>query len=295
MDINAFKVFRTVAIEGSVTRAAERLNYVQSNVTARIQQLEKELGISLFYRHHKKLTLTPAGHELLPYANKILGIFNEAIEAVLHSSVPRGVLSIGAMESTAAVRLPQIFARYHKQYPQVELSVFTAPTEEQVAAVLQYKIEGAFVDGPIEHPEIVEELAFEERLVLVTPPSNQPLELEYFLNEPILLPFARCVYLDRWQKWLREQGYNPMKVMEFGTLDGILGCIENGLGVTILPKSMIDLWVRQGRLRCYPIPEPHGVVPTMFIRRSDSYISNALRQFLGLAGIVLTSDNPKEI
>ncbi len=288
MDINAFKVFLTVATTGSVTKAAERLNYVQSNVTARIQQLEKELGKPLFYRHHKKLTLTPAGHELLPYANRLLRDFNEAMEVIVESSVPRGILSIGTVDSAAAVRLPRILAKYHKQYPQVELNIFTAPTEKLVDSVLQYKIEGAFVDGPIEHVDIIEHFAFEEQLLLVTPPTNHPLKLESFLNEPLLTAFVRCIYVGRFQQWLRDEGYKPMKVMEFGTIDGILGCVENGLGVAILPKSMVNLWIQQGRFSYYPLPDPYGVVPTVFISRRDSYNTKALRQFMGLVDIVLT-------
>ncbi|MGQ8972414.1 LysR family transcriptional regulator [Bacillus altitudinis] len=72
MDIKSLEVFKAVAIEQSITKAAQKLNYVQSNVTARIQRLEQELGVPLLYRYHKKISLTPAGRELLPYVNKLL-------------------------------------------------------------------------------------------------------------------------------------------------------------------------------------------------------------------------------
>ncbi|MCY7728052.1 LysR family transcriptional regulator, partial [Bacillus safensis] len=90
MDIKSLEVFKAVAIEQSITKAAQKLNYVQSNVTARIQRLEQELGVPLLYRYHKKISLTPAGRELLPYVNKLLYDFEEAIEAVKLSSTPRG-------------------------------------------------------------------------------------------------------------------------------------------------------------------------------------------------------------
>ncbi|WP_035462411.1 LysR substrate-binding domain-containing protein [Alicyclobacillus macrosporangiidus] len=286
MDINAFKVFRTVAVEGSVTKAARRLSYVQSNVTARIQQLEKELGVPLFYREHRKMTLTPAGQTLLPYANQLLRILDEAKTAVLDSSVPHGPLSIGAMESTAAVRLPEIIAQYHQLHPQVELQVLTAPTEVLIEAVFEREIEGAFVDGPVHHPDLVDELTFEERLVLVTSPSDD--RLEDVLSEPLLMPFKRCVYLERWQRWLKEQGHRPARVMEFGTLDGIFGCIENGFGVTVVPYSVIAAVANQRRVRCFPIPDPHGVVPTVFMRRRDLYVTTALRTFIDFARSLLS-------
>ncbi|QQE79240.1 LysR family transcriptional regulator [Alicyclobacillus sp. SO9] len=287
MDINAFKMFLAVANMGSVTKAAEHLNYAQSNVTSRIQQLEKELGKPLFYRHHKKLTLTPAGQELLPYANKLLQDFNEVMDVVEDTSMPRGTLSIGTMDSTAAVRLPKVLAQYYRLYPQVELNVVTAPTEKLVDNVLQYTLEGAFVDGPVEHSDLIEHFAFEEQLVLVTPATNQLFELERILHEPLLTAFVRCRYVARWQRWLRDEGHKPMKVIEFGMIDTVLRCIENGFGVAVLPKSMVSSWVVKGSFNYYPLPDGYASIPTMFIRRKDAYASSALRYFTTLIDIEL--------
>ncbi|AYV69684.1 LysR family transcriptional regulator [Niallia circulans] len=284
MDIKSLEVFKAVAIEQSITKAAEKLNYVQSNVTARIQRLEQELGVPLLYRYHKKISLTPAGRELLPYVNKLLFDFEEAIEAVKLSSTPRGSLHIGAMESTATTRLPIIFSRYHKEFPQVELSLYMAPTVDQVNAILNYKIDGAFVDGPILHPEIIEYPVLEEFLVLITSYSTETFHIESILHKPLLSSFAHCTYLAIWQKWLADNDFAPMRVMEYGTLEGVLKCVENGLGVTVLPISMVESRM-QDKLNCHPLPDPHRTVPTVFIMRRDSYRTSALSKFMELAGI----------
>lgn len=284
LDIKSLEVFKAVAIEKSITKAAEKLNYVQSNVTARIQRLEQELGVPLLYRYHKKISLTPAGRELLPYVNKLLFDFEEAIEAVKLSSTPRGSLHIGAMESTATTRLPIIFSRYHKEFPQVELSLYMAPTVDQVNAILNYKIDGAFVDGPILHPEIIEYPVLEEFLVLITSYSTETFHIESILHKPLLSSFAHCTYLAIWQKWLADNDFAPMRVMEYGTLEGVLKCVENGLGVTVLPISMVESRM-QDKLNCHPLPDPHRTVPTVFIMRRDSYRTSALSKFMELAGI----------
>lgn len=284
MDIKSLEVFKAVAIEQSITKAAQKLNYVQSNVTARIQRLEQELGVPLLYRYHKKISLTPAGRELLPYVNKLLYDFDEAIEAVKLSSTPRGTLHIGSIESTASTRLPIIFAEYHKKFPQVELSMYMAPTVDQVSAILNYKVDGALVDGPILHPDIMEYPVFEESLVLITSYSSEQFQVESILHKPLLSSFAHCIYLGRWQQWLESKGYPAMKVMEYGNLEGVLQCVENGLGVTVLPKSMVESRV-QGKFTCHPLPEPHRIVPTVFIRRRDSYMTSALTQFMESMGI----------
>ena len=105
MDLADLHIFRSVVQAGGVTRAAERLNRVQSNVTTRVRQLEAELGVDLFIRNGKRLHLSPAGQLLLDYADRLLDLAQEAREA-LHDEAPRGLLRLGAMESTASVRLP---------------------------------------------------------------------------------------------------------------------------------------------------------------------------------------------
>src|ERR1700732_4894548 len=100
MDLSDLRIFSAVVRQGGVTRAAERLHRVQSNVTTRVRQLEDELGIRLFVREGKRLHLAPAGKILLDYADRLLALAEEA-RAAVQDSRPRGVFRLGAMESTA--------------------------------------------------------------------------------------------------------------------------------------------------------------------------------------------------
>src|SRR5262244_2760304 len=113
MDLSDLLIFRAVVQAGGITRAAERLNRVQSNVTTRIRQLEQDLGVALFVRDGKRLRLAPAGHLLLDYADRLLLLADEARNAV-QDTRPRGLFRLGAMESTAAVRLPGPLAAYYR-------------------------------------------------------------------------------------------------------------------------------------------------------------------------------------
>src|SRR5262245_5844762 len=124
MDLSDLNIFRAVVRAGGITRAAEKLHRVQSNVTTRVRQLEQELGVELFIREGKKLHLSPAGKLLLDYAEKLLDLAGEAREAV-HDAKPRGLFRLGAMESTAAVRLPALLNAYHHRHPQVALELHT--------------------------------------------------------------------------------------------------------------------------------------------------------------------------
>ena len=135
MEIRDLTIFVTVAKTGSVTKAAEQLGYVQSNITARIQHLENKLGTPLFHRLPRGVTLTSSGETLLRYAERILNLCHEAEQAVQDSETPSGTLRIGAMETTTATRLPAILAKYHEAFPDVELSLTTGP---QISCWMRY-------------------------------------------------------------------------------------------------------------------------------------------------------------
>src|SRR5918911_4155977 len=147
MELSDIKTFAAVAQTGGITRAAEDLNTVQSNVTQRIKALEAEIGTPLFERHSRGMTLTGAGKRLLPYAQKMAALSREAVLAARDDGEPKGPLAIGSMETTAAVRLPTLLAEFHRRFPAVQLSLRTSTTAELVAGVLNGTFDGAFVAG----------------------------------------------------------------------------------------------------------------------------------------------------
>src|ERR1044071_741195 len=115
MELSDLRIFQAVVRAGGVTRAAAQLHRVQSNITTRVRQLEENLGAELFLREGKRMQLTPAGMVLLDYADRLLALAHEAREA-LAARKPRGLLRLGAMESTAAIRLPAPLSDYHRRY-----------------------------------------------------------------------------------------------------------------------------------------------------------------------------------
>ena len=97
MDAGDLKIFQAVAREGSISKAALALNYVQSNVTTRIKQLETQLQVPLFHRSNRGMSLTPAGENLLGYADRILELLYEAEQATQVGNPPAGMLRLGAI------------------------------------------------------------------------------------------------------------------------------------------------------------------------------------------------------
>ncbi|MFE5322766.1 LysR family transcriptional regulator [Paenibacillus sp. NPDC056579] len=278
MDINDLKIFQTVAQEGSVSKAARELSYVQSNVTGRIQQLEQELGTTLFHRHRKGVALSADGRKLLEYTQKIFMLMDEMKHAFQDEEDPSGPLLIGTVETVSS--LPILLADYCKQYPRVDLSLVTGVTEKLMSEVLQYQLDGAFVTGPIHHPELVQDQLVEDELVLIAKADESFATLEQCATKPLLVFRSGCGYRARLIQWLGQQGVVPVKIMEFGTLETILAMVSSGLGISLVPKSTVSLLEAGGGVRCFTLPDEYSRIKTVFIRRHDSLSSGTMHRFL---------------
>ncbi|MFP3919267.1 LysR family transcriptional regulator [Lysinibacillus telephonicus] len=283
MDLQSLKIFQTVAKLGSISQAARELQYAQSNITMKIQQLESDLQTTLFYRHNRGTALTAKGIMLLAYTQKIFNLIEETKSVMNDDQTPKGQLTIGSMETTAAVRLPALLSRYHKDFPDVDLTIKTGPTKQNIQGILQYELDGAFVAGPIGHPELIEKEVFEEELVLITDSIDPPISsFEDFQTRTLLVFHNGCSYREKVEQWLQKEGLIPNKVMEFGTIDAIIGCVEGGLGISMLPQSVVAKNVQNGTLRQYSLPNEYGKVKTVFIYRKDKYLPASLKEFINM-------------
>ena len=288
MELSDLMTFSTVARLGGVTRAADELNTVQSNITQRVKALEAEIGTPLFERHSRGMTLTGAGRRLLPYAQRLAALSREAVLAAREDGEPKGPLSIGSMETTAAVRLPSLLAEFHRRFPAVQLSLRTAPTADLVAAVLDGSLDGAFVAGPIEHAELTGVTAFQEELVLVTArrwASLAALRAGTPESGPTALVFRTgCTYRQRLEQLLTEFGWPSAARFELGTLDGMIGCVAAGMGVTLLPRAVVERNDQSGNIRIHPLSPSQSRVDTLFIQRRSAHQYSALQGFVACLG-----------
>src|SRR5215467_2734817 len=155
MDARDLKFFEAVARSGGMNGAAAELRTVQSNVTARIRGLEDDLGIALFQRSSRGVTLTKAGERLLPFAKKLEALLADARRAAEDEGTPQGLLTIGSLETTAAQRLAPIVTAFGTAHPKVNLVIKTGTNTALVEEVLGFQLDGAFVCGPVKHPDLV--------------------------------------------------------------------------------------------------------------------------------------------
>ncbi|ANY66117.1 LysR family transcriptional regulator [Paenibacillus sp. BIHB 4019] len=282
MESGDLRIFRAVAREGSATKAAEALNYVQSNVTTRIQYLESELGLPLFVRSNRGMALTEAGENLLQYADRILALLDEAARTTKYSEQPVGPLRIGSIETAALTHLLPLFSRYQSEFPAVQLSLSTGGTHSLVQKVVRGELDGAFVYGPIEERNIGCVQAFSEELVLVSEAGKD--NRAELLAKPMLFFDVGCTHRTRAEHFLHESGRTSYEIREFGTLDLIVKGVSAGFGVSLLPKSAIAKAAKEGLVSFHQLPEAYRDLPVEFIFRSDMKGSSALLSLLTMIG-----------
>ena len=284
MDISDLRVFEAVSRCGSMNRAAPELHMVQSNVTARIRALEDELGVSLFQRHARGVSTTPAGQRLLPFVARITKLVSDAQAAARDDGSPGGTLRLGSMETTTALRLSPLLTDFARAFPAVRLVVSTGTTRKLIEDVVDCRLEGAFVAGPVSHPELRQESLYQEELVLTT--SRAIHSLEELAATPDLKTIVfqiGCSYRQRLESLLSGLGIVSAEPLEFGSLDAIVSCVSAGVGVTLLPKALVAGAWKDGRVAVHEIPSDLSRVETLFIQRSDAYVSSAMAAFLDIA------------
>lgn len=281
MNVADLKTFEAVARHGSMNKAASELNTVQSNVTTRIRALEDELGMALFQRHARGVTTTPAGQRVLPFVGKIARLMAEVKSAALDDGRPSGSLSLGSLETTMAIRLSPLLAMFSGKYPDVQLVVTPGTTANLVREVLDGRLDGAFVAGPVSHPDLHQEPMFTEDMVLVASPAIGSLKaLKHVADLKTITFQLGCSYRQRLESFLADAGIVVARRLEFGSLDAIVNCVAAGIGVTLLPRSVVQAAAKAGRVTMLGLPRAEAKVQTLFVRRRDSHVSSALLAFL---------------
>jgi len=259
MEVRQLEQFVAVAEEHSFTRAARRVNIVQSGLSMAIRTLERELGGALFVRGPKRLTLTPAGRALLPAARRALVALRDAREVVVETErLLRGTLSIGSAPALpTVVDLPVILARFRNEYPNVGLRVRQGTAPEVMEAVRSGALDvgliawtGAAPVGvtamPIARSTMVLVCATSHRLATRRRVAVTELRDESFVD------FHRDWTIRRIaDRILAAAGIERVPSIVVNDVPFLLGFVEHGLGVALVPRvvSRFPAQVRYVALR----------------------------------------------
>lgn len=289
MDFKQLNAFLTISKLQSFTKAADNLGYAQSSITTQIKLLESELGVKLFERIGKNITLTHEGKKLLPYAKQILKLSSAVKNAVLNTDVPSGTLTIGAAESLCVLRLPEILKEYKKLYPEVDISLKFGNCAEFKYFLNDNIIDVAFSLGvKINSAEFISEIEIPEPMLLLAYPGHPlinkkevfPKDIE---SEPLILTEMGCSYRATLENILNSCNIKPNVAIETGSVQAIKQFTMSGLGITLLPKVAVDDEINSGKLVPLNWKGPDFGIISQVLYHKNKWISPALKEFLNLS------------
>ncbi|MCA4961668.1 putrescine utilization regulator PtrR [Pseudomonas sp. Y24-6] len=274
MEFSQLRIFQAVAEEGSITRAAERLHRVPSNLSTRLKQLEEQLGVELFLRERQRLQLSPAGKVLLDYTGKLFSLHDEA-QAAVQGGQPAGDFVLGTMYSTAAIHLPALLARYHRSYPAVNLQVQSGPSGELLEGLLTGRLDAALVDGPLELAGLDGLPLCDERLVLISEADHPPVRSALDVQGRSVFTFRQgCSYRMRLEAWFAHDHAAMGRAMEIESYPGMLACVIAGSGVALMSESMLASLPGRESVAVHPLAEPFASATTWLMWRKGMVGAN---------------------
>jgi DNA-binding transcriptional LysR family regulator len=300
MELRQVQTFRAVAEELSFSRAAAKLGYVQSSVSAQVGALERELGVPLFDRLGRRIKLTDAGEVMLAHSRKLLALAEETKGAVVDAGVGSGEvtgsLTVSAPETLITYRLPKLLALFHERHPKVRLSVRPSAIGRLLGSVRKAVEDGtvdvAFVldeprDERVRLADLAVEILAEEDITVIAPAShalaNSSIVLPQDLHgETVLLPEAPesgCAYRGQFERQLGSARVLPAETMEFQSIEAVKQCVAAGMGVSVLPNVTVGAELKASKLAELPWEEPFEVLTQMSWNKGR-WESPALRAFL---------------
>lgn len=287
MDIQWLKTFTVTAHYENFRRAAEKLFLAQPTVTMHIKHLEDKLGILLFERKGRNVYLTDAGKRFLPYARQIL----DKLEAGIHDLESwrqgyRRKVTIVVSPLIAASKLPMIVRQFIASYPDIEIVVEVMESIDISGAVLRGEADIGLTRMRAVHPDLYQRKLQDEPVVLIAPhdggdnESSLPLDVEQLLSQYLVLTHN---HPDYWDSLLHEirRSYPNIRTMKVSQVHVTKRFIEEGLGISFLPRSTVVREVLEGRvLEVHTNEFKMPVASTYLIHQSDKEEVEAFMQFI---------------
>lgn len=290
MHLRFLRTFLAVARTRNLTRAAEAVHLAQSSVSDQIQALETRLGVELFTRTRQGLRLTRAGQALRAYAEEIVALTDEACVAVLVAAgCSAESLTVGALETIGAVKLPYWLGEFQGLHPDVALNVKIAPTGELLRGVVDGTLDAVFcLDRPFNDERLARRVVASDALVFIGPADNQPLpvsrDLAVVRRQRFIATERGCIYRHLFDQAFAAAGVEPPgQISEVGSIAAIGHMVAAGSGWAIVPRMAVAAMLERGELVEHAFPGGIGKVSIVLIWRRRRVQRPALQSFLAAA------------
>ncbi|MED3932507.1 LysR family transcriptional regulator [Priestia megaterium] len=278
MESQDLRIFKCVAEAKSLSKAAEVLGYVQPHISQRIKNLEEELDTKLLIRTNRGVTLTNEGEALFDYAQRILRLMEEA-KAEVNPNKFRKSLIIGASQTVSATKVPYLFSSFLKENKNIEVKIKT-DTKKTLEEMLSYgEIDGLFLSGTYNEAQFETVYHYAEKMVLISPLYEAREEKD----QPTLLinSDVNCIYRNRLLEFSKEHHIHKANIMEFDSLEAILQGVHDGLGMSVVPASVVN---SRGDMKSIEYQELSEDVHIDFVVKKGKQRSQSLEKFIHFLG-----------
>ena len=290
MEFREISTFLQVAQYQSFSKAARHLGYSQAAVTIQIKQLEQELGVHLFDRIGKQISLTHQGQVFYQYAVSIRNELEQAKNAVSDPSTLSGKLCLGTIESICASIFPDLLAEYHRLHPEVTISIVTDSPGVLLDRMNENTIDIVYLlDRRIYDNRWCKTLEEPEENIFVASPDQElalakrELELDEVLRFPFFLTEKDASYRHMLEQYLASINRSVKPFLEIGSTEFIIHMLLKNTGISFLPKFTVQRELQQKQLTALNVRGFQMQTWRQIFYHKDKWVTKEMQEFLRLA------------
>ncbi|MDA8442952.1 MAG: LysR substrate-binding domain-containing protein [Peptococcaceae bacterium] len=288
MLLDPLKIFLTVAEEKSFSRAADELYLSQPGVSSQIRNLENELGTRLISRSSKHVELTPSGEIMYRYAQDLLRLYNLAVEDINRiRNVVSGTLKIGASFTIGEYILPKVLAQTTAKYPNLDIVVTIANTEEIFQNLRAHHLDVGVVEGQVDTSGLTCEEFMDDEMILIMPQGHALAKIPKITVQDL----QDCVWIMREpgsgtrafsNTLIKQLGLRVKRAYVFSSNEGVKEAVSNGLGIAVVSRLIVQRELNAGDMLSRPINSKKVYLHRKFIilRHKEPFGSHAMEVFL---------------
>jgi DNA-binding transcriptional LysR family regulator len=295
MDFDQLETFLEVARLSSFSRAAEKRFRTQPAISAQIRALEEEIGARILDRSGGKVSITAAGKLFQKYAEDTLEARKAVLTAIAETErVPRGEIIVGANEGTCLHILPEVFAQFKKQYPDVAVNIKSADYAKILESVIDNSVDFGVVSMPVSDPRLTVVLIHRDELVIIVPPQHPLAKMKSATiadatRFPLVVPKAGHTR-DALEDLFYENKLKPRYAMELDSSELLKRFVAADVGVGFIARSNVQEDVRANVLVAIPMSDAQVRRDLALVFRKDKALSRAALAFIDTTVKIKTVD-----
>ena len=288
MDFDQLETFQEVARLSSFSRAAEKRFRTQPAISSQIRSLEEEVGAKLLDRSGGKVSLTASGKLFLKYVEDTIEARRSIFTAIAETErVPRGEIIVGANEGTCLHILPEVFADFKKQYPDVAVSIKRADYAKILESVIDNTVDFGVVSLPVTDTRLTVVLIHRDELVAIAPPQHpiakmKSVTLAEMANYPLLIPKVGHTR-DALETLFHERRLKPRFSMELDSSELLKRFVAVDVGIGFISRSHATEDVLAGLIKTIPLSDAQIRRDLALVFRKDKALSRAALAFIDIA------------